>query len=173
MILNIEIKARTKRAAAIRQLLQAHQADFRGTDHQIDSYFRVPDGRLKLREGNIENSLIFYRRPDQEGPKASEIHLYRPEIADPALKEVLVAALGVWKVVDKQRDIFFIDNVKFHLDQVAGLGEFVEIEAIDTDGSIGEVRLREQCAHYQQLFDIQEEDLIEHSYSDMVGGSDS
>lgn len=173
MILNVEIKARTARAAAIRQILQDNQADFRGTDHQIDSYFRVPDGRLKLREGNIENSLIFYRRPDQEGPKASEIHLYRPGLADPALKDVLVAALGIWKVVDKQREIFFIDNVKFHLDRVAGLGEFVEIEAIDTDGNIGEAKLREQCAHYMQLFGIQDQDLIEHSYSDMVSGETS
>ena len=169
MILNIEIKARTRNAAGIRSILQAENADFRGTDHQIDSYFRVPEGRLKLREGNIENSLIFYRRPDQEGPKASEIHLYRPGAADPALKEVLVAALGIWKVVDKQREIYFIDNVKFHLDQVAGLGEFVEIEAIDTDGSIGEAQLRAQCAHYMQLFGIPDADLIEHSYSDMPG----
>ena len=47
MILNIEIKARTRNAAGIRSILQAENADFRGTDHQIDSYFRVPEGRLK------------------------------------------------------------------------------------------------------------------------------
>lgn len=168
MHLNIEIKARTSRADTIRQILAEKGADFRGTDHQTDTYFQVPKGRLKMREGNIENSLIHYNRPDQEGPKASEVHLYRHTSADPALKQVLISALGIFKSVVKQREIYFIGNVKFHLDKVETLGEFVEIEAIDIDGSIGAEKLNEQCSYYLDLFGIQESDLLSNSYSDMV-----
>lgn len=145
-------------------------ARFVGTDHQIDTYFHLPEGkgRLKLREGNIEHSLIHYQRSDLAGPKRSEVTLYHPQ-ADPALKAVLSASLGVITVVDKLRQIFFIENVKFHLDEVVGLGTFVEIEAIDLDGSIGEKRLRGQCEHYLGLFEIKKEALVEVSYSDLLG----
>lgn len=167
MHLNIEIKARCAQQDKIRKLLQERGADFRGTDHQIDTYFEVPNGRLKLRQGTIEKNLIHYLRPDQAGPKASEVHLYATP-KDEELKALLKAALSVKVVVDKQREIYFIDNVKFHLDQVAQLGTFVEIEAIDSDGSIGRERLKEQCDHYLQLFGIQATDLLDNSYSDML-----
>ena len=71
-------------------------------------------------------------------------------------------------VVTKRRAIYFIENVKFHIDEVEELGDFVEIEAIDRDGSFGEEELKEQCQYYLNLFKIQKEDLIEVSYSDMV-----
>lgn len=171
MHLNIEIKARSKRNADIRAILVEHGADFRGIDHQIDTYFNVDSGRMKLREGTIEHSLIYYERSDQAGPKSSKVHLYRPQ-ADPALKAVLSAALGVWKVIDKRREIAFIDNVKFHLDMVEGLGEFMEIEAIDVDGSLGEAHIQQQCRYYMTLLGIQAEDLLTNSYSDMVKESD-
>lgn len=165
--LNVEIKARCANADAIRAILKSRHADAKGTDHQIDTYFNVPKGRLKLREGNIENALIFYERPDQAGPKQSNIVLHETT-PDSDLKAVLTAALGVKVVVDKQREISFIDNVKFHLDTVAGLGSFVEIEAIDADGSIGRARLLAQCQEYLALFGIKDADLVEGSYSDLL-----
>jgi predicted adenylyl cyclase CyaB len=170
MPINIEIKARSTRHEAIRQWLTEQGADFRGTDRQVDTYFRCEHGRLKLREGNIEHSLIHYHRPDQAGPKRAEVTLYHPPQPAPGLKAILTQAMGVWKVVDKSREIYFIDNVKFHLDAVEGLGTFVEIEAIDRDGSIGEARLQQQCEHYLAQFQIQPADLVERSYSDLVGG---
>ena len=165
--LNVEIKARCNRPEKIRQALRSAGADFRGTDHQVDTYFRCAGGRLKLREGNIEHSLIHYRRPDQAGPKTAEVHLYHPG-PSPGLKEVLSEALGVLVVVDKRREIYFLDNVKFHIDRVAGLGQFVEIEAIDAAGDIGRERLGAQCEQYMRLLEIRAEDLVECSYSDMV-----
>lgn len=167
MHLNIEIKARCEQQDKIRTILQDRGADFRGTDHQIDTYFEVAQGRLKLRQGTIENNLIHYQRPDQAGPKASEVHLYKSTDSE-ALKALLAAALPTKIVVDKEREIYFIDNVKFHLDRVARLGTFVEIEAIDSDGSIGREKLMEQCDYYLALFGIREEDLLEQSYSDML-----
>ncbi len=164
--INIEIKARSTRNDKIRSILKSKNADFKGTDHQVDTYFKVPDGRLKLRQGNIENSLIFYRRENTSEPKESDVSLYRAkEISD--LKQVLINALGELVTVDKQREIYFIDNVKFHLDKVKNLGEFVEIEAIGKQEKERETLLK-QCNYYLQLFEINEEDLISVSYSDML-----
>lgn len=167
--LNVEIKARTSRSAELEQILEAEKARFVGVDHQLDTYFKVPKGRMKLRQGTIEKTLIHYQRPDQTGPKQSDVTLHHPE-ADISLKEVLENALEILVVVDKQRAIYFIDNVKFHIDTVAGLGNFVEIEAIDQDGSIGLEQLQLQCSHYMRLLGIQDTDLIDRSYSDMLLG---
>src|SRR5512146_1733112 len=133
-VVNIEIKARCRDAERVRAVLREADARFAGTDHQVDTYFRVPHGRLKLREGNIENALIFYQRPDQKGPKRSDV-LMCVTSPDSGLREVLSQSLGVRVVVDKQREMDFIGNVKFHIDQVQGFGSFVEIEAIGTDAN--------------------------------------
>ncbi len=84
------------------------------------------------------------------------------------MKEILTKALGILVVVDKKREIYFIDNVKFHIDAVEGLGTFIEIEAIDNDGDIGKKRLLEQCESFLDLFKIAQEDLISVSYSDLL-----
>ena len=167
MHLNVEIKAHCRQPENIHELLLQQGAEFRGEDHQIDTYFRVPQGRLKLRQGLIENALIHYDRPNQAGPKTSEVSLY-PAPEGEALKAVLHRALGTLVTVDKKRRIYFIKNVKFHLDQVVGLGSFVEIEAIDSQGNLGEGYLRDQCGHYMQLMAVLPEDLLEVSYSDML-----
>ena len=122
---------------------------------------------LKLREGNIENQLIYYEREDSSGPKKSLVVLYKHN-TDQSLKEMLTRSLGVLAIVNKHREIYFIDNVKFHLDKVRGLGNFVEIEAIDEDGSIGREKLHEQCKHYLKLLNISKEDLLENSYCDLI-----
>jgi len=165
--LNIEIKAKSLELDRIRDLLKSKNADFKGIDHQVDTYFKVNSGRLKLREGNIENHLIYYEREDKRGPKKSLVVLYKYS-PDQSLKEILTSSLGVLAVVNKHREIYFIDNVKFHLDNVKGLGYFVEIEAIDEDGSIGSEKLHEQCKHYLKLLNISKEDLLGNSYSDLV-----
>ncbi|MFT4605013.1 MAG: adenylate cyclase class 2 [Rhodothermales bacterium] len=167
MPLNVEIKARCADHAPLRDALEGLGARCVGTDHQIDTYFPAKSGRLKLREGNIENSLIHYDRPNQEGPKKSEVTLARVP-ADAGLGAVLRAGLEPLVVVDKTREIWFADNVKLHLDRVEGLGQFVEIEAIDSDGTIGEEHLLKQCRDFMELFAIAADDLIDHSYSDMV-----
>ncbi len=165
--LNIEIKAKSKDSGKIRQVLKSLKADYRGTDHQIDTYFKVRNGRLKLREGNIENYLIHYDRKNEKGPKQSNVTLFKAP-ADPSLKKVLLSALAELVVVDKKREIYFIKNVKFHIDEVKGLGSFVEIEAIDKDGLIGKKKLLEQCNRYMELFGINKSDLVSCSYSDLL-----
>ena len=166
-ILNIEFKASTNSLNALEALLQEHDPVFIGEDHQIDTYFNVQKGRLKLREGNIENALIHYEREDFAGAKSSHVLLYQHQ-PDKTLKEILVKTLGIKAVVDKRRKIYFINNVKFHFDTVEDFGTFVEVEAIDKDGSIGKEKLQEQCDEYATLFNIAEADFCSVSYSDMI-----
>jgi len=165
---NIEIKARCEHPDKIREILHSHNADFKGTDHQIDTYFKSPNGRLKLRQGAIENNLIHYNRSDQKGPKQSNVSLFPVQSESDTLRHVLKEAMNIWKIVDKKREIYFIDNVKFHIDTVKNLGHFVEIEAIDTDGSHTVEKLKGQCDYYLNLFQIKQADLLTGSYSDMV-----
>ena len=166
--INIEIKAKCFHPEKVEAFLLSSGARFVGLDHQKDTYFHVPSGRLKLRQGNIEQTLIFYNRPDQEGPKQSDFYLSK--MSDPAATEKLLEkALGVKVVVDKFRKIFYIDNVKFHIDEVPGLGSFVEIEAGNlADPSKTIADLKAQCDHYMKAFEVSEADLIHHSYSDMI-----
>ncbi|MBI3140141.1 MAG: class IV adenylate cyclase [Sphingobacteriales bacterium] len=166
--LNVEIKARCKNGDSIRAYLLSEGADFKGTDQQTDTYFNVQKGRLKLREGNIENNLIYYERPDQAGPKQSAFQLVKVEDAA-GLKKALASANGIKVVVQKKREIYYIGNVKFHIDEVPGLGSFVEIEAGNKmAGHLGADQLKEQCDFYLSAFGITGKDLVEVSYSDML-----
>mgnify|MGYP003553641289 CR=1 FL=1 len=73
--LNVEIKARCSNTSFIRNYLVSKNANLKGVDKQTDTYFNVQHGRLKLREGNIENNLIFYNRDNKAGPKNSHFKL--------------------------------------------------------------------------------------------------
>ena len=167
MHINFEFKARHKDIAAAEEILLREKPLFVGEDHQVDTYFNVTNGRLKLREGTIEHALIFYERTNTAAAKQSNVTLYTHK-PDAALKQILAQSLGIKTVVDKRRKIYFINNVKFHFDTVEGLGRFVEVEAIDKDGSIGLDKLKEQCRHYQNLLNIAAEDFMAESYSDML-----
>lgn len=165
-IKNVEIKARCTDSDHCRKQLRAMEAQFKGVAQQTDTYFRVETGRLKLREGNLEQGLIFYQRPNQADPKPSNIILCHVQDNE-QLKVLLSAALGVKVVVVKQREIYFLDNTKIHLDVVPQLGEFVEIEVIGTDAD-SETRLRARCQALMQQLGITAADLISESYSDML-----
>lgn len=165
MPVNIEIKAHCPDPENAAAILSGLNAEHKGADHQIDTYFKVGEGRLKLREGNIENNLIYYKRSNQAGPKRSDVILY-PAGKDPGMKKILGEVLGILVVVDKHRDIYFIGNVKFHIDKVKDLGDFIEIEAIGENGE--ESALDMQCKHYMELLNIPDDRLLSVSYSDLL-----
>lgn len=166
-ILNFEFKARTTELDSLEKRLLSLNPRFIGEDNQIDTYFNVAKGRLKLREGNIENSLIWYERENTAGAKQSDVLFYQHS-PDKTLKEILIKLHGIKVIVTKRRRIYFIDNVKFHFDTIEGLGTFIEVEAIDKDGSLGIEKLKEQADEYAEFFNIQEKDFIADSYSDML-----
>lgn len=165
--INVEIKARSTNADFIRKWLLDYGAEFKGVDRQVDTYFNVHQGRLKLREGNIENNLIRYQRENQAGPKTSNFDLF--PVKDAAqLKKMLTESLGIKTIVEKSREIYYINNVKFHIDEVSFLGDFVEIEAGNVLAPLTQKELLQQCEYYVKAFGITDADLITHSYSDMM-----
>jgi adenylate cyclase, class 2 len=112
---------------------------------------------------------LYTHRTNTAGAKQSHVLLYEHQ-PSPSLKMILETALSVKVVVDKRRRIYFIDNVKFHFDRVEGLGTFVEVEAIDRDGTIGLPTLQQQCAQYAELLGIEPADYVAESYSDLLLG---
>jgi adenylate cyclase class IV len=128
---NIELKARDPDpAASLQACLELGAADH-GVLAQRDTYFAVERGLLKLREDTAQGTgeLIFYLRPEQDGLRASRY--WRVPAPDPgALVELLEAAHGVLGVVSKRRRLLVSQNVRIHLDEVEGLGSFVELESV-------------------------------------------
>jgi homotetrameric cytidine deaminase len=129
---NVELKARDADPAATLERALALGADDEGVLRQRDTYFARARGRLKLREqlaptGGAE--LIAYARVDSDQARTSEYRL--AAVDDPAaVREALDAALGILVVVDKRRHLLLWEGVRVHLDDVEGLGAFVELEAV-------------------------------------------
>ncbi len=166
-IQNFEFKAKVDNLEQYEVKLQSLNPTFIGTDHQIDTYFNVQKGRLKLREGNIENSLINYDRENLNESKVSEIILYQhqPNIA---LKNILTHQLGIKVVVNKLRKIYFLGNIKFHFDTIKNLGTFIEVEAINKHNEFSLEELKNQCDTYFSFFELEESQIIDKSYSDLI-----
>lgn len=166
-IKNFEFKVKVSEISTYEQKLLVLNPEFKGTDHQVDTYFKVDQGRLKLREGNIENALIQYERENIADSKLSDIRLFK-FAPDNALKQILQMHLPTAQVVDKIRKIYFIGNVKFHFDDVKRLGHFIEVEAIDQSGQFSADQLKEQCDYYFDFFGFSKEMMMKESYSDML-----
>ena len=137
---NIEIKARIN---SVESLLPRARAIATGEPLSIaqdDTFFRVPQGRLKLREfGDGSAELIHYHRSDQVDAKASD-YVRVPVPDAKALREALTRGCGVLGRVQKQRQLLMVGATRIHLDRVEGLGDFMELEVVleedqpDADG---------------------------------------
>jgi homotetrameric cytidine deaminase len=158
---NLEIKARDADPPRSLELALALGADDQGEIAQRDTYFGRTGGRLKLREQTPgDTELIQYRRPDDEGPRTSEYRVVPVAEAD-ALREALDAALGTLVVVEKRRRLLLWEGVRIHLDEVEGLGTFVELEAPGDDAVAKVDRLL-------AALEIADGDLVAGSYSDLL-----
>ena len=167
--INIEIKARTTKYKQdkIRKILLQSFAKFIGVDNQVDTYFKVEEGRLKIRKGDFENYLVYYNREDKEDSKQSNVELYSL-LKHSYLEKIIRKTHDILVIIDKKREIYFINNVKFHIDYVKNLGTFIEIEAISKNKTIPIEKIKKQCDYYKSLFNINNKDLIKNSYSDML-----
>jgi predicted adenylyl cyclase CyaB len=163
---NVELKARVESLARVRAIAAQLATERLEDQRQIDTYFHCRRGRLKLREINGQRAeLIWYERPDQSDPKPC--HYCRVPVAQPdEVKRALQSLLGLRAIVDKRREIYLHHNVRIHLDEVAGLGTFLEFEAVlqpDEPVDVGQTqvqRLREQ-------FGLEASDLLSGSYVDL------
>jgi adenylate cyclase class IV len=135
---NIEVKARIDSVDALLPVARAAVGGQPQLIEQDDTFFRVPHGRLKLREfadGSAE--LIQYERPDSAAAKASDyVRVAVPDAA--ALRAALARACGLVGRVRKTRWLL-VDttggfNTRIHLDRVEGLGDFMELEVMLQDG---------------------------------------
>lgn len=128
---NVEIKARID-ADSFEQLKQ-HIAELSTSGPfelcQTDTFFHCQNGRLKLRQfGDSTAELIFYKRPDQSGPKTSQYIISK---CDPdSMLAALTGANGIVGVVKKRRELFLLDQTRIHLDKVENLGTFLELEVV-------------------------------------------
>jgi predicted adenylyl cyclase CyaB len=164
---NIELKARDAAPDRSLEVCKTLGGIDKGVLLQRDTYFKVVHGRLKLREEEgAPSQLISYARPDEVEERLSCYRLV--EIADTAgLKAALSESLGTRVVVSKRRRLFLWRDVRIHLDQVDGLGAFLEFEAVAPEHS-DLTEERQKVRHLREAFAIKSEDLIDRSYSDLI-----
>lgn len=170
---NVELKAHDRDPARSLAVCAAlDDAVDHGTLWQRDTYFRVAHGRLKLREERPGGAtLIQYLRPDDADAKLSRYRLVGVDDAE-ACRAALEAALGTRVVVEKQRRLFVWRDVRIHLDTVAGLGAFVEFEAVAPAGS--DLALEHaRVAELRAALSIAGEDLVAEGYADLIRGMES
>jgi predicted adenylyl cyclase CyaB len=167
---NVEIKARVIDPEQLHGRVRDIADD--GPVHltQDDTFFTCSNGRLKLRTfSESEGQLIFYQRPDSPEPKES-CYTIVPTSSPEALRQTLASALGFQGRVRKTRVVYFVGNTRVHLDDVEGLGHFMELEVVLSDGdtvSQGITVAKELMAR----LGIEEEHLIEGAYVDLLAAN--
>jgi homotetrameric cytidine deaminase len=167
---NVELKAADPDPARSLATCRELGAEDRGVLRQRDTYFRAGHGRLKLREEDPGGAvLIQYDRPDAAEARESRYRLVPAPDPD-GLRAALDAALGTLVVVEKERHLLLWEGVRIHLDRVAGLGDFLELEGVAPAGSDLSAE-RERVERLRAALRIGE--VLTDSYSDRLLGSDA
>jgi predicted adenylyl cyclase CyaB len=164
---NVEIKARMTDSARVYERAGAIADGPPEIILQEDTFFTCPLGRLKLRRfSDRRGELIFYRRDDAAGPRESVFS--KAPTSDPdRLLEVMTAAFGVLGVVRKRRTLFLADQTRIHLDEVEGLGSFLELEVVLSEHQ--SVSDGERIAHSMMTeLGVAESDLVPVAYIDLL-----
>ncbi len=167
MPLNLELKARVASLSSVRAIARSLGASARLDVRQVDTYFKVPDGRLKLRRfGDGTGELIYYRRDTMPGSDGRWSSYLRYPVADlDSVLAELTARFGIRAVVRKRREVFLIRNARIHLDAVSGLGSFIEFEVVQMRGPR---QARELFRQLRRAFGIRDAATIGGSYIDMI-----
>ncbi len=164
---NVEIKARLDSLDAIHRKAAALAEQGPVRIAQDDTFFRCDHGRLKLRVfSETEGELIFYRRADRQGPKES-FYVRSPTTSPASLREALTLAQGTMGRVIKDRTLYQVGRTRVHLDEVQGLGHFVELEVVLEDHEELEAGVREAHRLMEQL-GIAPSQLIGGAYVDLL-----
>jgi homotetrameric cytidine deaminase len=166
---NVELKAHDPDPQRTLERALAAGAEDRGVLRQRDTYFGVARGRLKLREEEPGGATrIAYERPDAAVERVSDYRIVPVPEPEP-LRAALGAAAGVSAVVVKRRRLLLWETVRIHLDEVRGLGSFLELEAVAQPGSdLGHER--RQVAQLRELLEIRDAALVAGSYADALAG---
>ena len=163
---NLELKAAYDNLDRAFEIAEAIGAKRQWTKQQIDTYFIVPSGKLKLRKVPEQPAeLIAYQRPDERSAKLSNYYIYR-SLDGASLEHVLSRALAVDLDVKKERTLYLWENVRLHFDRVQELGNFIEFEAVLKNSELKESR--EGLGFLQSQFEIQNEQLITVGYYELL-----
>jgi predicted adenylyl cyclase CyaB len=164
---NIEIKARVRDFPALRERAEKLSDTSVEVISQEDTFFHTPQGRLKLRVLSADRGqLIYYTRPDQESPKRSEYHLLHTSDPD-NLKQVLALAYGIRGVVRKTRYLYLAGQTRIHLDDVEGLGQFMELEVVLKEGQ-SDAEGQTIAEVLMTSLGVESSDLLERAYMDLL-----
>ncbi len=168
MARNIEIKARAHAFDELRERAAALASDAPLIFRQLDCFYDVPRGRLKLRqfEDGTPAELIFYQRDDRDGPKAS-YYTRSPVSNAEAMHALLASALTTRGIVSKERHLYMAGRTRIHLDRVDGLGDFIELEVVLAPDEDEEAGTAEAHALFEQL-GVQHTDLVAVAYVDLL-----
>jgi len=170
---NIEIKAFLKDRAAALATAARLSGSAPEVIHQQDTFFRGVGARLKLRIfAPDRGELIRYERADVAGARCSRYSIART--ADPeVLLDILTQTLGVTGTVEKVRTLYWVGPTRIHIDQVQGLGDFLELEVVLGTGQStpqSEEEGKGIAAALLRKFGIGPEDLIAEAYVDLLAG---
>lgn len=164
---NIEIKVSLKDVDRFRMAIERIVADQPRTIHQEDIFFNCESGRLKLRIfPDNTGELIWYRRPDGRGPKKSDYYIY-PTTNPTLLRKTLSAALGETVTVRKTRHVYHIGQTRIHLDEVEGLGTFMELEVV-LHPHQSEEEGRQIADDLMRRLSVGRSDLVACAYADLL-----
>lgn len=167
MPVNIEIKARVDDFDVLSARAEALSDVPVKVIPQEDTFFNTEKGRLKLRVLAPDlGYLIYYERPDWDGPKRSEYHLAKTNEPE-NLKTALALALGVRGVVRKTRYLYMVGQTRIHLDEVDGLGYFMELEVVMREGQ-SDAEGQAIAEDLMRRLGVREEALIEGAYMDLI-----
>lgn len=137
---------------------------------QVDTYFTVASGRLKIRETSGEEQaaeLIGYHRSDSDGARWSRYHRVplEPGAAAGAIS-ALADTAGILGVVRKVRWVAIVRRTRIHIDTVEGLGHFAELETVVDDPA--DTTAAAELASVAQALGIDRLPAIPGSYSDLI-----
>lgn len=163
---NIEIKARARNFEDLKSRAEKLSDTPVLVIPQEDTFFKTPQGRLKLRVLADRAELIYYTRPDQDGPKRSDYHITRSN--DPEnLRRVLELAYGIRGVVKKTRYLYLVGSTRIHVDDVEGLGQFMELEVVMGDGQ-SDAEGQKIAEGLMASLGVERGDLIDGAYMDLL-----
>jgi len=166
MARNVEIKARLSDPDRIRSILEELVDSPPEILEQTDTFFSVSNGRLKLRVQGGRSELIYYERQDNASAKQSRYFVIRIDEPD-LLRAVLAEAIGVRGTVKKRRFLYRIGKTRVHLDEVEGLGSFLELEVVLDEGEMVEDGVATANRLMGEL-GIEGEDLVACAYIDLL-----
>ena len=99
------IKAKISSGKELENKLSQLNSNFLGVDIQTDTYFEVETGKLKLREGTIENLITHYERT-RDGD-AEKTNVFRYDL-NPSKEEIEKLKLGLYDLISNV--IFFEED---------------------------------------------------------------